>query len=136
MGNRPFRQGSQHYRSSPQAQSGTRKRATFAVSILQKINSSIKMMQAVVLAPTCELALQIHKVIVTLGNYMDIQSLTCMGGTNVREDMAKLHEGIQVVVGTRGRVFNIIKRGAFKTDGIKILCLNEADEMLSQGFKL
>jgi translation initiation factor 4A len=66
---------------------------------------------------------------------MDVQSLACVGGTNVREDMAKLRDGIQIVVGTPGRAFDMIKRGALRTDGIKILCLDEADEMLSQGFK-
>jgi translation initiation factor 4A len=66
---------------------------------------------------------------------MNITSLACVGGTNVREDMTKLREGIQVVVGTPGRAFDMIKRGALRTDGIKIMCLDEADEMLSQGFK-
>jgi translation initiation factor 4A len=118
-----------------QAQSGTGKTATFSVSILQSLDASIKGTQAVILAPTRELALQIHKVVVALGDYMNIQSLACVGGTNVREDMEKLREGVQIVVGTPGRVFDMIKRGALRTDTTRILCLDEADEMLSQGFK-
>jgi len=118
-----------------QAQSGTGKTATFSVSILEKLDSNIKGTQALILAPTRELALQIHKVVVALGDYMNIQSLACVGGTNVREDMAKLREGIQIVVGTPGRALDMIKRNALKTDSIKIMCLDEADEMLSQGFK-
>ncbi|KAJ7923046.1 DEAD-domain-containing protein [Mycena leptocephala] len=118
-----------------QAQSGTGKTATFSVSILQRLDPEVKGTQALILAPTRELALQIHKVVVALGDYMSIQSLACVGGTNVREDMAKLKEGVQVVVGTPGRAFDMIKRGALRTDGIKIMCLDEADEMLSQGFK-
>ncbi|KAF5377228.1 hypothetical protein D9615_006344 [Tricholomella constricta] len=118
-----------------QAQSGTGKTATFSVSILQRLDPEIKGTQALILAPTRELALQIHKVVVALGDYMNVQSLACVGGTNVREDMAKLRDGIQVVVGTPGRAFDMIKRGALRTDGIKIMCLDEADEMLSQGFK-
>lgn len=118
-----------------QAQSGTGKTATFSVSILQRLDPDIKGTQALILAPTRELALQIHKVVVALGDYMNIQSLACVGGTNVREDMTKLREGIQIVVGTPGRIFDMIRRSALKTDGIKIMCLDEADEMLSQGFK-
>ncbi|KAJ7071423.1 P-loop containing nucleoside triphosphate hydrolase protein [Mycena amicta] len=118
-----------------QAQSGTGKTATFSVSILQRLDADIKGTQALILAPTRELALQIHKVVVALGDYMNVQSLACVGGTNVRDDMTKLREGVQVVVGTPGRALDMIKRGALRSDSIKTLCLDEADEMLSQGFK-
>ena len=118
-----------------QAQSGTGKTATFAISILQKLDPSVKGTQALILAPTRELAQQIQKVVIALGDYMNIECHACVGGTNVREDMAKLQEGVQVVVGTPGRVFDMINRRAFKTDDIKIFCLDEADEMLSRGFK-
>ena len=96
---------------------------------------SIKGTQALILAPTRELAQQIQKVVIALGDYMNIECHACVGGTNVREDMAKLQEGVQVVVGTPGRVFDMINRRALRTDHIKIFCLDEADEMLSRGFK-
>jgi len=96
---------------------------------------SIKGTQALILAPTRELAQQIQKVVIALGDYMSIECHACVGGTNVREDMAKLQEGVHVVVGTPGRVFDMINRRAFRTDSIKIFCLDEADEMLSRGFK-
>ena len=118
-----------------QAQSGTGKTATFSVSILQKIDFSIKGTQALILAPTRELAQQIQKVVIALGDYMNVECHACVGGTNVREDMAKLQEGVQVVVGTPGRVYDMINRRALRTDSIKIFCLDEADEMLSRGFK-
>ena len=118
-----------------QFQSGTGKTAAFCISILQKIDSSIKSTQAIVFAPTRELALQIHKVIVALGDYMHITSIACVGGTSIRDDMGKLRDGVQIVVGTPGRVFDMIKRSVLRTDTIKIFCLDEADEMLSQGFK-
>lgn len=118
-----------------QAQSGTGKTATFSVSILQRIDPEIKATQALILAPTRELALQIHKVVVALGDYMNIQSMACVGGTSVRDDTTKLQNGVQVVVGTPGRAFDLINRNVIRADGIKILCLDEADEMLSQGFK-
>ncbi|THH11858.1 hypothetical protein EW145_g378 [Phellinidium pouzarii] len=118
-----------------QAQSGTGKTATFSISILQKLDISIKATQALILAPTRELAQQIQKVVIALGDYMNIECHACVGGTNVREDMAKLQEGVQIVVGTPGRVFDMINRRALRTDNIKIFCLDEADEMLSRGFK-
>jgi translation initiation factor 4A len=118
-----------------QAQSGTGKTATFSISILQQVDLSIKGTQALILAPTRELAQQIQKVVVALGDYMNIECHACVGGTNVREDMAKLQEGVQVVVGTPGRVYDMINRRALRTDNIKIFCLDEADEMLSRGFK-
>ncbi|KAJ3994945.1 DEAD-domain-containing protein [Lentinula boryana] len=118
-----------------QAQSGTGKTATFSVSILQRIDPDLKTTQAIILAPTRELALQTHKVVVALGDYMDVTSLACVGGANLREDMAALRSGVQVIVATPGRLLDMIKRGAIKSDHAKILCLDEADEMLSQGFK-
>ncbi|KAF9072756.1 DEAD-domain-containing protein [Rhodocollybia butyracea] len=118
-----------------QAQSGTGKTATFSVSILQRIDPTVKATQAILLAPTRELALQTHRVVVALGDYMEVTSLACVGGTNIREDMNLLRSGMQIVVATPGRLVDMIKRGALKTDHTKILCLDEADEMLSQGFK-
>ena len=118
-----------------QAQSGTGKTATFSIAILQRIDPNLKAVQALVLAPTRELAQQIQNVVVALGDYMNIQCHACIGGTNVREDMARLSDGAQVVVGTPGRVYDMINRRAFRTDHLKMFCLDEADEMLSRGFK-
>jgi len=88
-----------------------------------------------ILAPTRELAQQIQKVVIALGDYLNVDCHACVGGTLVREDMAKLAEGPHVVVGTPGRVFDMINRGALKTESVKMFCLDEADEMLSTGFK-
>jgi translation initiation factor 4A len=118
-----------------QAQSGTGKTATYSIAILQRIDASNKNVQALILAPTRELAQQIQKVVIALGDYMNIKCHACIGGTRVTEDMAKLNEGAQVVVGTPGRVYDMINRRAFKTDNLKMFCLDEADEMLSRGFK-
>ena len=70
-----------------------------------------------------------------LGDYMNADCHACIGGTNVREDMKKLESGVHVVVGTPGRVFDMINRGAFKVDALRMFILDEADEMLSRGFK-
>ncbi|KAF5392520.1 hypothetical protein D9757_002190 [Collybiopsis confluens] len=118
-----------------QAQSGTGKTATFTVSILQRIDPNVKATQAIILSPTRELALQTHKVVVALADYMEVTSLACVGGTKISDDIAVLRSGVQVVVATPGRLLDMIKRRALQSDHAKILCLDEADEMLSQGFK-
>ncbi|KAJ3184478.1 translation initiation factor eIF4A [Gaertneriomyces sp. JEL0708] len=117
-----------------QAQSGTGKTATFSISILQSIDASKKQTQALILAPTRELAQQIQKVVLALGDYMGIECHSCIGGTNVREDMRKLESGVHVVVGTPGRVYDMINRRALNAEHIKMFVLDEADEMLSRGF--
>lgn len=119
-----------------QAQSGTGKTATFSISILQKLDVSKREVQALVLAPTRELAQQIQKVLVALGDFMNVECHASIGGINVREDARKLEEGVHVVVGTPGRVFDMIhNRRAFRTNDVKMFVLDEADEMLSGGFK-
>jgi translation initiation factor 4A len=84
-----------------------------------------------ILAPTRELAQQIQKVVVAIGDFMSVECHACIGGTNVREDMKALQDGPQVVVGTPGRVQDMIQRRVLKTDNIKMFVLDEADEMLS-----
>ncbi|GFX81985.1 eukaryotic initiation factor 4A-II [Trichonephila clavipes] len=121
--------------SIAQAQSGTGKTATFSIAILQKIDTSLRECQALILAPTRELAQQIQKVVIALGDYMNAQCHACIGGTNVREDIRKLEMGVHVVVGTPGRVYDMISRKALRVDHIRIFVLDEADEMLSRGFK-
>ena len=118
-----------------QAQSGTGKTATFAISILQQVNIEVRECQALALAPTRELAAQIQKVIIALGDYMNCKVHACVGGTAVREDIRQLQDGVHVVVGTPGRVYDMINRRALRLDSVKMFVLDEADEMLSRGFK-
>jgi len=118
-----------------QAQSGTGKTATFAISVLQKLDLTLNQCQALILAPTRELAQQIQKVVIALGDYMKTNIHACVGGTAVREDIRILSQGVHVVVGTPGRVYDMINRGALRLDRCLIFCLDEADEMLSRGFK-
>jgi len=87
------------------------------------------------LAPTRELAQQIHKVVLALGDYMRIKAHACVGGTAIRDDVRYLQDGVHVVVGTPGRVFDMINRSVLKLDHLKLFVLDEADEMLSRGFK-
>uniref|UniRef100_A0A8C1X9W3 RNA helicase n=1 Tax=Cyprinus carpio TaxID=7962 RepID=A0A8C1X9W3_CYPCA len=119
-----------------QAQSGTGKTATFAISILQHVDVDLKATQAMVLAPTRELAQQIQKVVLALGDYMGASCHACIGGTNVRNDVQKLQADVpHIVVGTPGRVFDMLNRRYLSPKYIKMFALDEADEMLSRGFK-
>ncbi|KAL7414841.1 DEAD-domain-containing protein [Mrakia frigida] len=118
-----------------QAQSGTGKTATFSISILQSIDTNIRETQALVLSPTRELATQIQSVVLALGDYMNVQCHACIGGTSIGEDIKKLDHGQHVVSGTPGRVFDMIRRRNLRTKNIKMLVLDEADELLNQGFK-
>lgn len=118
-----------------QAQSGTGKTATFSISILQQIELKLNSTQALILAPTRELATQIRKVLAALGDFLNVTSHACVGGTLVRDDIRLLQQGIQVVVGTPGRVFDMINRQALNLKRMKLFVLDEADEMLSRGFK-
>jgi len=118
-----------------QAQSGTGKTATFSIAILQQLDLSIKDCQALILAPTRELAQQIQKVVLALGDFMQVTCHACIGGTNVKEDLKKLETGSQIVVGTPGRVSDMLSRKALNPKHIKLFVLDEADEMLSRGFK-
>uniref|UniRef100_A0A0K0EZM5 Eukaryotic initiation factor 4A n=1 Tax=Strongyloides venezuelensis TaxID=75913 RepID=A0A0K0EZM5_STRVS len=118
-----------------QAQSGTGKTGTFSISVLQSIDTDLPETQALIMAPTRELAQQIYQVIVDIGYYMKVKVHACIGGTNVRDDQRILSSGVHVVVGTPGRVNDMIARKFLKTDNIKMFVLDEADEMLSMGFK-
>ncbi|KAK6236508.1 hypothetical protein SCA6_011845 [Theobroma cacao] len=118
-----------------QAQSGTGKTATFCSGILQQLDYSLVECQALVLAPTRELAQQIEKVMRALGDYLGVKVHACVGGTSVREDQRILSSGVHVVVGTPGRVFDMLRRKSLRADHIKMFVLDEADEMLSRGFK-
>ncbi|KAH8855229.1 ATP-dependent RNA helicase eIF4A [Schistosoma japonicum] len=118
-----------------QAQSGTGKTATFAISILQRIDVSSNTCQALVLVPTRELARQIQTVVQRIGSYLNVRCHTCIGGTRMSEDVACLQQGQHVVVGTPGRVIDMMNRSILATSNIKIFVLDEADQMLGRGFE-
>lgn len=91
--------------------------------------------QALIVVHTRELAYQVYKVIESIGEYTDVKVHACCGGTAVRDDIKKLKGGVQIVVGTPGRVKDMMKKGFLKTDYLRLFVLDEADEMLSRGFK-
>ncbi|XP_057957825.1 eukaryotic initiation factor 4A-8-like isoform X2 [Malania oleifera] len=118
-----------------QAQSGTGKTAIFCSGILQQLDYGMFECQALVLAPTRDLVQQIEKVMRALGSYFGVQVHACVGGTSVHEDKRILSSGIHVVVGTPGRVFDMLRRRSLSSVHIRMFVLDEADELLSRGFK-
>ena len=117
-----------------QAQSGTGKTGTFSIGCLQRIDPDLKQVQALILAPTRELALQINSVISSLAKFLDVKIHPCIGGTSHQEVVQGFQDGAQVVVGTPGRIFDMMQRGFLKTQHMKMFIMDEADEMLSSGF--
>ncbi|XP_048233950.1 eukaryotic initiation factor 4A-3 isoform X2 [Ricinus communis] len=118
-----------------QSQSGTGKTSMIALTACQLVDTSSREVQALILSPTRELAAQTEKVILAIGDYINIQAHACIGGKSVGEDIRKLEYGVHVVSGTPGRVCDMIKRRTLRTRAIKLLVLDESDEMLSRGFK-
>ncbi|RYR62847.1 hypothetical protein Ahy_A04g020595 isoform B [Arachis hypogaea] len=118
-----------------QAQSGTGKTSMIALTVCQFVDTSKREVQALILSPTRELASQTEKVILAIGDFINIQAHACIGGKSVGEDIRKLEYGVHVVSGTPGRVCDMIKRRTLRTRDIKMLVLDESDEMLSRGFK-
>lgn len=119
-----------------QAQSGTGKTGCFSVGVLNIVNPENKYTQGLILAPTHELAGQIRDVITDLGRFDNIVTQLLVGGTSVDSDREKLdNDPPHIIVGTPGRVHDMIRRKYLKTEKIQVIVLDEADEMLSQGFK-
>ena len=117
-----------------QAQSGSGKTATFVIGVLQNIDFEDLKTQALIIAPTRELAIQIYDVVKALGIYLKASIHICTGGTQVSEDKKRLKEGVHVVVGTPGRIRDMMNRQILDSTYLKMLIIDEADEMLGMGF--
>ena len=117
-----------------QAQSGTGKTGAFSIGSLSRIDTSVKQTQLIVLSPTRELAEQIFNVMKELSSYTDISFCKVVGGTRVSDCITDLNSDPQVIVGTPGRIIDMISKRHIFTDKLKMVVIDEADEMLSQGF--
>lgn len=115
-----------------QAQSGTGKTATFSIGALQKVDPDGQYCQVLILAPTRELAQQIGAVGKCLSDYLKVRVGVCIGGTRIDRNELQRH---QLLVGTPGRVYDMMQRRILQPDRIRLLILDEADEMLSAGFR-
>lgn len=117
------------------AATGTGKTVAFGVPLLERIDTTKKGVQALILCPTRELALQVSGQINLLGKFLGVKALPVYGGASYGDQIYGLKRGDAIVVGTPGRVIDHMERGTLKLDGIHTLVLDEADEMISMGFK-
>ncbi|MBT4651810.1 DEAD/DEAH box helicase [Candidatus Woesearchaeota archaeon] len=117
-----------------QSQTGTGKTASFALPILEKIKERSSTVQAIVLTPTRELAIQVAQEIDSLKGFKNIKVLSVYGGSPIGPQRQKLREGVDIVVGTPGRVMDLQKRKSLRLNHVQYAVLDEADEMLNMGF--
>lgn len=117
-----------------QAQTGTGKTAAFALPILQNLEPGQNFVQALVLAPTRELALQVAEAFRSYSRHLNARVLTVYGGAPYGPQIAQLKRGVEVVVGTPGRIIDLMEKGVLDIGLVRTVVLDEADEMLSMGF--
>jgi ATP-dependent RNA helicase DeaD len=118
-----------------QAATGTGKTAAFGIPLLEKIDAKKKAVQGLILCPTRELAMQVSGQINLLGKFKGIKTVPIYGGANYSDQIYGLRSGAQVVVGTPGRLIDHLERGTLDLSGLITVILDEADEMISMGFK-
>ena len=117
-----------------QSQSGTGKTGVFCIGVLGSIDNTVMETQAIVLSPTRELAEQTEKVMLSIGEYLKVQCHACIGGRKISDDIKRLDYGVQVVSGPPGGFLDMLHRNHLRTRNIKVLVIDEADEMLNEGF--
>jgi len=117
-----------------QAKTGTGKTAAFAIPMIERLDWGLRSVQAIVLTPTRELALQVAGDINALARYTPLRATAIYGGVSLRRQIWELRRGVQMVVGTPGRVMDHMRRGTLRLDGVRIAVLDEADRMLDMGF--
>ncbi len=117
-----------------EAKTGTGKTLAFAIPLIEKVNSNQREVQALVLAPTRELAQQVAEEMRKFGYKKRVSVLAVYGGTSVQGQARMLRKGVQVVIGTPGRLIDLIDRRILRLDRVKLLVLDEADRMLDMGF--
>ena len=117
------------------AKNGTGKTGSYVIPILEKLDFTARHVQAVILVPTRELALQVSSTIKEIGKYLNVQCIICTGGTNIKDDIYRLYNPVQIVVGTPGRIFDLTNKNQLNLNKCTVLSLDEADKLLSQDFQ-
>ncbi|MFD1394874.1 DEAD/DEAH box helicase [Kroppenstedtia eburnea] len=117
-----------------QAQTGTGKTAAFGIPLLEHVDPGSRKVKAVVLAPTRELAIQVSEELRKIGRAKRVKTLPIYGGQPIGRQIKALKQGVQVVIGTPGRMLDHLRRGTLRLDDVEMLVLDEADEMLDMGF--
>lgn len=118
-----------------QAQSGTGKTGTFTIGSLSRVDPSLKRVQVLVLVPVRELAQQIEGVAKSLSTHMGISVYSATGGTPLRDDIKAIERGCQFLVGTPGRIYDLMSRNILSSEHVRVLIFDEADQMLEDRFK-
>jgi ATP-dependent RNA helicase DeaD len=116
------------------SKTGTGKTAAFGIPMLEKIPASRRRPSALVMCPTRELALQVADEIAALGRHKDLSVVAIYGGASMGDQLDRLKNGAEIVVGTPGRIYDHIRRGTLDLSSVMVSCLDEADEMLNMGF--
>lgn len=116
------------------AKNGTGKTAAFSIPTLEKVNAKSNTIQALILVPTRELALQTSQVCRTLGKHLGLQIMVSTGGTNLRDDIIRLNDIVHIVVGTPGRILDLASKGIADLSSCQTFIMDEADKLLSPEF--
>ncbi|ENN78803.1 ATP-dependent RNA helicase me31b isoform X2 [Dendroctonus ponderosae] len=117
------------------AKNGTGKTGAYSIPVLEQIDPTKDCIQALVIVPTRELALQTSQICIELAKHLLIRIMVTTGGTNLRDDIMRIYQKVQVIIATPGRILDLMEKGVAQMDQCKILVLDEADKLLSQDFK-
>ncbi|TRY78550.1 hypothetical protein TCAL_07735 [Tigriopus californicus] len=117
------------------AKNGTGKTGAYTIPILEQIDTTKEYIQGLIVVPTRELALQTSQIALELGKHLGVKVMVTTGGTNLKEDILRLYEKVQLIVATPGRILDLMEKKVANMEKCKILCLDEADKLLSQDFK-
>jgi len=117
------------------AKNGTGKTGAYTIPIIDQIDTSLDVIQGMIIVPTRELALQTSQIAIELSKHLGVKVMVTTGGTNLKEDIMRIYEKVHLVVATPGRILDLMEKKVANVDRCKILCLDEADKLLSQDFK-
>ncbi|PAV79188.1 hypothetical protein WR25_07628 [Diploscapter pachys] len=117
------------------AKNGTGKTGAYSIPVLEMIDPSVKDVQALIIVPTRELALQTSQICIELSKHIQLKIMVTTGGTDLRDDIMRLNGVVQLMIGTPGRVLDLIEKGIAKIAKCKVLVLDEADKLLGQDFQ-
>lgn len=117
------------------AKNGTGKTGAYTIPILEQIDTSKDYIQGMIIVPTRELALQTSQIAIEIGKHLGIKVMVTTGGTNLRDDIMRIYEKVHLIVATPGRILDLMEKKVANVEKCKILCLDEADKLLSQDFK-
>ncbi|XP_045480588.1 ATP-dependent RNA helicase me31b isoform X1 [Harmonia axyridis] len=117
------------------AKNGTGKTGAYSIPVLEQIDVTKDYIQALIIVPTRELALQTSQICIELAKHMNVRVMVTTGGTNLRDDIMRIYQKVQVIIATPGRILDLMEKKVAEMDQCKILVLDEADKLLSQDFK-